>query len=135
MQIWSKVYNQLPKLTPDHINLTSFSKMKVNLAAQVLSNTMALALRRFYADGDAEETARFCEMINKFFDCLNAQSTREHTSKRNDLLPPYSSVDDERFDWLQNKFLEYLKEWLTATQQRPGEYSKDDRAKMFISQE
>ena len=37
--------HQLPKLTPDHINLTSFSKMKVNLAAQVLSNTMALALR------------------------------------------------------------------------------------------
>ena len=31
--------HQLPKLTPDHINLTSFSKMKVNLAAQVFSNT------------------------------------------------------------------------------------------------
>ncbi len=56
--------HQLPKVTPDHINLTSFSKMKVNLAAQVLSGTVALALRRFYIDGSAEETARFCEMMN-----------------------------------------------------------------------
>ena len=37
--------HQLPKLTPDHINLTSFSKMKVSLAVQVLSKTVALGLR------------------------------------------------------------------------------------------
>ena len=37
--------HQVPKLTPDHINLNSFSKMKVNLAVQVLSKTVALALR------------------------------------------------------------------------------------------
>ena len=125
--------HQLPKITPDHINLTSFSKMKVNLAAQVLSNTMALALRRFYTDGSAEETARFCEMINRFFDCLNVRSTSEHTRKRNYFLAPYSSADDERFDWLQNTFLVYLQEWLTAIHQRTGNFSNDDRAKMFIS--
>ncbi len=39
--------HQLPKITPDHINLTSFSK---------ISGTVALALRRFYIDGSAEET-------------------------------------------------------------------------------
>ena len=56
--------HQLPKITPDHINLTSFSKMKVNLAAQVLSNTVAQALRCF-PDGDAEKTAQFSDMVNK----------------------------------------------------------------------
>ncbi len=98
--------HQLPKITPDHINLTSFSKMKVNLAAQVFSGTVALARRRFYID------------------CLNVRSTSEHTRKRNDFLAPYFSPDDQRFNWLQNTFLVYLQEWLTAIQQRTGNFSK-----------
>ncbi len=125
--------HQLPKITPDHINLTSFSKMKVNLAAQVLSSTVAIALRQLYIDGSAEETARFCEMMNRFFDCLNVQSTSEHTRKRNDFLAPYSSPGDEHLNWLQNTFLVYLRQWLTAIQQHTGNLSNDDRAKMFIS--
>ena len=96
--------HQLPKLIPDHINLASCSKMKVTLAAQVLSNTMALALRRFYPGEEAKETARFCEMMNPFFDCPNVQSTTEHIRKRNNLLVPYSSPDDARFEWLKNTF-------------------------------
>ena len=126
--------HQLSKITPDHINLTSFSKMKNNLAAPVLSNnTVAQALRRFFPDGDAEKTAQFCDMVNKFFDCLNVRSTTKHVRKRNNFLAPYSSSNDERFDWLKNTFLVYLEEWHTATQHRPGVFSKDDRAKMFIS--
>ena len=35
----------LPKITLNHIKLTSYSVMHVNLAAQVLSKTMAVALR------------------------------------------------------------------------------------------
>ena len=51
--------HQLPKLTVDHIYLNSFSKMKVRLAAQVLSSTVATALRRHHLNGEAEETAKF----------------------------------------------------------------------------
>ena len=57
--------HQLPKLTPDHSNLTSFSKMQVSLAVQVLSKTVALGLRRHYPGGQADETAKFCEMVNR----------------------------------------------------------------------
>ena len=100
--------HQLPKLTVDHIYLTSFSKMKVCLAAQVLSNTVGTALRRHYPDGEGEETAKFCEMLNKSIDCLNIRSTTEHTRKRNECLAPYSSLDDWRFAWLQNVILACL---------------------------
>ena len=55
------------------------------------------------------------------------------TRKRNDFLAPYYSADDERFDLLQNTFLVYLQEWLTVIHQRTGNFSNDDRAKMFIS--
>ena len=41
--------HQLLKLTQDHINLTSFSKMKVNLAAQVLKATPWLLHCDFFA--------------------------------------------------------------------------------------
>lgn len=125
--------HQLPKLTADHIVLQSFSKMKVSLAVQVLSNTVALALRRHYSTGEASETAKLCKMMNDFFDCMNVRSTSEHLRKCNSLLAPYRSTDDNRFDWLQNTFLKYLKDWRASTQVRQGNFSADDRGRMFMS--
>ena len=108
--------------------------MKVNLAPQVLSNSVSLALRRHYPNGEAKQTAKFCEMTNKSFDCLISRSTTEHASKRNNFLASYSKVD-ERFEWLQNSFLSYFAEWYKTTQDRPRNFSKNDEAKMFTSQQ
>ena len=85
----------LPRLTYDHINLKSYSVMRVNLAAQVLSSSVAAVLKSF---GPAEEaeTAKLCEMIHGFFDCLNVRSTSEHQRKRKPFLAPYTSLHDER---------------------------------------
>ena len=56
----------LPKLTLEHIVLTSYSKMKVNLATQVLSQSVAIALEE--ADNyEVLGTAEFCRMMNSFF--------------------------------------------------------------------
>jgi hypothetical protein len=126
--------HQLPKLTVDHIILKSYSKMKVSLAVQVLSNAVAQALQRHYSSGEAGETARLCKMMNDFFDCMNVRST-EYQKKRNALLAPYRRADNERFDWLQNVFLEYLKSWKSSTEAREGDFSNDDRGCMFISKQ
>ena len=106
--------HQLPKLTADHINLNSFSKMKVSFAAQVLSNTVSQALLQHYTSGEADETARFCSMINSFFYCANVRSTTEFVRKRNDFIAPYQSSDDVRFSWLENTFVQYLEDWKAA---------------------
>ena len=37
-----------------------------------------------------------------------------------------------RFEFLM-KFLEYLKSWKTSIQNRPGNYTQNDRARMFLS--
>ncbi len=66
---------QLHKLTVDHIYLNSFSKMKVRLAAQVLSSTVATALRRHHLNGEAEETAKFWS--TSLFDCLNTRAYKK----------------------------------------------------------
>lgn len=124
--------HSLPKLTLDHIMLTSYSKMKVKLATQVLSKSVAIALEE---SGNEEVlgTAMFCQMMNDFFDCTNVRSTTEHSRKRNHFIKPYTSCDDERFSWLKNVFLKYLEDWREITLTRPGEYSSDDRGKMFLS--
>jgi hypothetical protein len=78
-------------------------------------------------------TAEFCRMMNDFFDCTNVRSLTEHEKKRNPLIKPYTSQDDERFSWLKDVFLNYLETWKQSTVTREGNYSVDDRGKMFLS--
>lgn len=86
----------LPKLTYDHINLSSYSIMRVDLAAQVLSASVAAVLQSF-GPQESAATSKLCEMIDSFFDCLNVRSLTEHQKKRKPFLAPYRSTDDERY--------------------------------------
>ena len=86
----------LPKLTYEHINLSSYSIMRVNLAAQVLSSSVAKVLRAF-GSPEAAATSKLCEMVDNFFDCLNVRSLAESEKKRKPFLAPYRSIDDERY--------------------------------------
>lgn len=86
----------LPKLTYDHIHLTSYSVMRVNLAAQVLSASVAAVLKEF-GPPEAVATAKLCKMMDAFFDCLNVRSTTEYQKKRKPFLAPYRSDNDERY--------------------------------------
>ena len=58
--------HRLPKLTLDHVMLSSFSKMKVKLAVQVLSRTVSRCLVES-GDPGVVGTAMFCQMVNDFF--------------------------------------------------------------------
>ena len=73
--------------------------MNVRLAAQVLSTSVSIALKSF-GPPEATATAKYCEMFDKFFDCFNVRNTKEYISKQKTFLKPYTSVDDERFQWL-----------------------------------
>ena len=120
------------KLTSDHINLTSFFVMRVNLAAQVLSETVGNVLNIFGPEED-EGTGQFCLMMDKFFDCLNVRNTKEHIIKRKPFLKPYESVDDITFAWL-DEFLQYFKSWKHSIEARnDANYTKNAKSKMFIS--
>lgn len=48
-------------------------------------------------DDELTETARFCLMFDKFFDCLNTRRFGEGKEKRKPDLDPYSSEKDRRF--------------------------------------
>ena len=62
MKAESKGISLLPKLKSEHINLTSYSCMRVGLAAQV---------------------------FDSFFDCLNVRSATEWYQRKKDNLKPY----------------------------------------------
>ena len=62
--------------------------MRVNLAAQVLSVSVAAVLKEF-GPPEAAATAKLCEMVDGFFDCLNVRSTTEYQRKRKPFLAPY----------------------------------------------
>ena len=121
----------VPKLTSDHINLTPYSVMRVNLAAQVLSDTVGNVLTHF-GPPEAAGTAKFCFMMDKCLDCLNVRNTNEHELKRKPFLKPYKSVNDERFAWLDN-FLEYFHLWKDSIDERPDNFKQNARSRMFIS--
>ena len=86
------------KLTSGHIILTSYSVMRVNLAAQVLSETVGNVLNNF----GPEETAgigKFCLMMDKFFDCLKVRNTKKHITKWKPFLKPYEFIDFVKMIW------------------------------------
>ena len=68
--------------------------MKVRLAVQVLSKSVAIALRET-AKEDVTRTAEFCEMMNGFFDCTNARSLTEHVRRKNAFIKPYESASNQ----------------------------------------
>ena len=64
----------LPKLTFEHIKLSSFSIMNVKLAAQILSSSVSNILNNFGIP-EAAGTAKFCSLMNSFCDILNIRNT------------------------------------------------------------
>ena len=121
-----------PSTAIDHIHLTSNAKMKVSLAVQILSKSMAKALRRSMPLEEVSETATFCQLMNDFFDCCNVRSSDEHQIKQNALLAPYKKCDDPRFVRLTDTFLQYFVDWKEEITKREG-FTPDQMTRLFIS--
>ena len=102
----------VPKIKYEHIHLTSFPKMRVDLAAQVsvystinclylhvykyvLSSSVATAIRLCGGES-AIETANFIEKMDKFFDCFNVSTFTAGKHQRKQFLEPYWSKTDFR---------------------------------------
>lgn len=79
-----------PKLTYRHIYPNTFEKMRVTLATQVFSRTVAAAIRtrhelqKFTVENEkyALATANFCEKIDKLFDNLNSKTLYSKNSNQ-----------------------------------------------------
>ena len=56
---------------------------------------------------------------------LSGKSTNfyEGRNKRNPDLNPYTSIDDERLQWLSGDFIEYFNQWEQSGMEKPGEFT------------
>jgi len=64
-----------PKLTDKHLELPPFSSMRVNLAAQVLSHSIAAGMQTLCCGKMPEEathTAHFLDTLDKLFNAVNS---------------------------------------------------------------
>ena len=62
---------------------------------QVLSESVSKALT-LYGGDKAEETAKFAEIFDKFFDCLNVSNFTDGKYNRKPFQDPYRSGTDFR---------------------------------------
>ena len=80
-----------PKLTKRHMCVDSFSKMRVNLATQVMSRTVAAGMLTHSVAGSlphaVSHTADFVYEVDKLFDCFNSNQ-RYHYKNFLKLLKP-----------------------------------------------
>ena len=95
-----------PKLTNRHVELPAFSKMKVKLAAQVISRSVAAALETHsrVIGTSASETAEFLAKFNDIFDCMNSSQVRD-VNKRKRAVSCTGTCEQVEFlksslDWL-----------------------------------
>ena len=105
--------------------------MEVSLATQVLSETVG---NYFYSYHPSHHgTAEFCIMMDKFFDIFNIKNTYQYKTNNKPFLKPLSSPDDFQLKWLKDEFLVFFKKWYDSIIERPGDDTKSDRSKMFLS--
>jgi hypothetical protein len=100
------------KLSPQHIsNLRFPTKMKVVLAANVLSNSVSAGIDACVAsnlmEAGAAATSAYIKLFNDLFDVLNSSSPKDKTPFRRPLLLQSKSII----------FLKDCKEWLTKLQE------------------
>lgn len=98
-----------PKLTNKHLVLTNFSKMRVNLATQVLSHGVAAGIMTHVSLGslpkEAVHTAEFIERMDQLFDCFNSGTLVNILKPHRAAISPTS---------IHMKFLTDCKDWINT---------------------
>jgi hypothetical protein len=83
---------------------------------------------------DAEGTADFVSMFDKFFDCLNVSNFSNWARARKPYQRPYTNSEDVRLQWLEEDFLGYLDLWEKSVEERPG-FDNQQKKRMLLSAE
>ena len=97
---------------------------------------------------DAQETAKFIEMCDSFFDCLNVDNLREGVREKKDFKKPYEKKDDPRLEvsiaflkwlfiffgqWLRDEFMGYMNDWKESVEKRVG-YTPQQKQQNLLSE-
>ena len=103
-------------LTRKHISPTSVEKQKVKPAMDVFRSDAIAAIRMHAELGskgfeDVDSTIEFMEKFQRWISIHDISSTTEHILKRLPDKKPFYSADDDRLDFLENEFCNWLEQW------------------------
>lgn len=97
----------LPKLQRDRVFVTTYNRINVRLAVQMLSKSVANTVRKYYPF-ETHKDAEFSEMINNLFYIFSVRNS-EGFKTENSFLKLFTSNANERFEWLCHTFLPYFR--------------------------
>ena len=63
-----------------------------------------------YGPPEAAGTAKFCLLIDSFFDIMSIRNIQSHEFERKPILASFISIHDHQFGLLQNVFLKYFED-------------------------
>lgn len=122
-----------PKLSMKHANPTVWEKMKVNIAAQTLSNTVALELQRTGYICLSE----FVLLMDRWFDHMNTGwfDAKRRAKPDMEIYKPNDEHTTKRLEWLGKEFPNYFGTWKNRVMTRtlPGNQNEIDRSSMLLS--
>ena len=107
-----------PKLSPNHIKLSNFSKMRVMLASQILSHSVSVGMKfrsDLLGDPSSEPTSKFIEKIDNLFDCFNSRNFNCPKNLRRPIQANSEHV----------QFLQDMKVWLAKIKAKTPEGKED----------
>jgi hypothetical protein len=88
----------------EHLHCTNTERQNVARASELLSHTVAEALRKYIDTPDAHRLADFIELVNNWFDLMNSRQTTapENCKKPYENLDFQNKILDEMYDTILN---------------------------------
>jgi len=114
----ASVLRFVPKLTKTHIEPNAFKRMNVKIATQVLSHSVASALRAYIAldklPTAANATADFVERVNCLFDIMNSNKLKTNNKwKRPITLKTVDQLNELK------TFTDWASQWRFKSKKKP----------------
>ena len=78
----------LLNLSNRHVYLNCYSRLTVKFALLVFNGTTA-KISKTFGTTETSETAKYCLMLEQFFDYFNVRSLEKHQKKTKPFLKPY----------------------------------------------
>ena len=82
-------------------------------------NETTAKIPKTFGTTETSETAKYCRMLDEFFDCFDVRSFEKRQKKTKPFLKPY----------INENVLIYEKQ---ITQNRPGDFTQNARSEMFV---
>lgn len=121
-----------PKLPLKIGSLGPSYNMSIKFAIEVLCNLVGTAVEKVIGD-ESSETVMFVKYFGRFFNMLNTRNVAAAKRKGNADLNPYKSTSDWRFQFLEEEFLNYLKQWMEDVEN--SNTPEREKLKMQLSRE